>query len=298
MLKELVNEYLVYKKPYIKHRTYERYTTIVKEHLGYFDNIAVANIDTKTLQKYIDYMASKKYSKSTISMVIVLIKSSIMFNNPNKHFEKLTFPKQLRNIKVYTEDEVNKIMDYICTDDYRSGKIIYPHLEKYIGILILIFTGMRMGEALALTWNDIHFDEDYISVTKSAYYTKGQKIITAPKSTSSIRQIPLFPKLKNYLKIVSKNKQLTDSVIISTRTNKEISNSRNFQHINQNLCKQLGVEHKGIHAYRHYFATHLIRKSGQVKLVSECLGHSNIMITQNIYNNPSLNDKLKLGKYF
>lgn len=294
MLKELVNEYLEYKKPYIKYRTYERYTTIAKKYLDYFNNIAVENIDTKTLQKYIDYMATKKYSKSTISMVIVLIKSSIMFNNSNKHFDKLVFPKQLKNIKIYTEDEVKKIMDFICTEQ----GTIYPHLEKYIGILILILTGMRMGEVLALTWNDIHFDEDYISVTKSVYYTKGQKIITAPKTTTSIRQIPLFSKLKKYLKIVSKNKELSAPVVTSFRTGKGFSNSRNFQRLNQILCKQLGVENKGLHAYRHYFATHLIRKSGQVKLVSECLGHSNIMITQNVYNNPSLNDKLKLGKYF
>lgn len=168
-------------------------------------------------------------------------------------------------------------------------------MHSCLGELIAFYTGMRLGEILALQWQDINFDADFIDVNKNAYTnSRGQTVITGPKTLSSCRKIPLHPKLKKALKLF-KSDCGTDYVV-GTQKGKKVKYPRTLQRHNEDMCRKIGIKSKGMHAYRHHFATYLIKKTNQVKLVSECLGHSNIMITQNVYNNPSLEDKTELLK--
>lgn len=296
-IKKASEIFLDYKKNYIKLRTYDKYINLMNEILNFFNDIDIKDINTQKIQDFINYLEQKGRSTSTIRSHVMLLKSIIYYFDENKNFNQLRFPKTYKkSIKVYTDEEINKILDYIYEKKInKDGFSYYPNLNKYLGELIAIYTGMRLGEIVALQWKDVNFEQEYIDVNKSVYERPNyESLITSPKSSTSYRQIPLHPKLKKVLRFFKNSCE--DNYILGTNKKTPMS-VRLFQRQNEKLCKNAGVEHKGMHAYRHYFATHLIKKSNQVKLVSECLGHSNILITQNVYNNPSLEDKKKLLKF-
>lgn len=282
-------EFLEYKKSYIKFRTYERYISLIPRITQFFGNIDIEKISTKDLQTFIKWLSEeKKLSNSSIKIHIMFLKSVICYFDADKKFNKLFFPKEKKkNIKVYTDEEIVKIKKYIFEED---------HLQNCLGELIAIYTGMRLGEILALQWSDIHFNEGFINVSKSIYRRKNEgMIIASPKALASYRQIPLHPKLKEVLRKFRSH--CVSDYVVGANEGKKIKSFRTLQAHNEKMCEKIGVESKGMHAYRHYFATHLIKRTNQVKLVSECLGHSNILITQNIYNNPSLDDKKKMLEF-
>lgn len=286
---EGATQYLEYKKDYLKVRSYDKYITLIPTTKNFFGDMDIKEIDTKKLQEFINWLNSEKnYSVASIRQFVMFLKCVCYHFNENKRFNQLNFPKKERSaIKVYTDEEIKKILNYISKQ--KKG--------NYLGELIAIYTGMRLGEILALQWKDINFDEDFINVNKSVYDKGGiaNTLITSPKSLSSYRKIPLHLKLKNVLKTFKSSCE-TDFVV-GTHKGKKIKFSRSLQRHNEDMCKRIGIECKGMHAYRHYFATHLIKKTNQVKLVSECLGHSSVVITQNVYNNPSLEDKQELMKF-
>lgn len=281
-----VVEFLKYKKSYIKLATYDRYINLIPRIIQFFGNNDIEKINTKDLQLFIKWLSEEeKMSTSSIKTYIMFLKSVIYHFDVDKHFNKLFYPKEKKkNIRVYTDEEITKIKEYIFEK---------KHLYNCLGELIAIYTGMRLGEILALQWSDIHFEKGFINVSKSVYCRKNNGIlITTPKALSSYRQIPLHPKLKEVLEKFKS--PCASDFVVGTKGGKKIKHSRTLQVHNENMCKKICVENKGMHAYRHYFATCLIKKTNQVKLVSECLGHSNIMITQNIYNNPNLDEKKKM----
>lgn len=292
-IEEAVAEYLDQKKDCLKLSTYRRYTLLIPRIKTFFGAKDIKEIVSKDLQLFVNWLSNEQHlSVASIKMYVMFIKSVIYYFDEEKRFSKLIFPKKEKSsIKIYTDEEAKKIIKYIFEKE--KGKFI--HLHSCLGELIAFYTGMRIGEILCLQWKDINFDEDFIDVNKNVFFIGGEAVITAPKSLSSYRKIPLHPKLKTALSLFKSNCE-TDFVI-GVKNGKKIKYSRTLQHHNEYMCKKIGIEPKGMHAYRHYFATYLIKKTNKVKLVSECLGHSNVMITQNVYNNPSLEDKKELLKF-
>lgn len=254
----------------------------------------IKEINSKDLQLFINWLDNEQFlSVSSIKLHIMFLKSVIFHFNGDKRFNKLNYPKKEKaSIKIYTDEEAEKIIKYIFEKN-EKGKFV--HLHSCLGELIAFYTGMRLGEILALQWQDINFDADFIDVNKNAYTnSRGNTVITSPKTLASYRKIPLHPKLKKALSLF-KSECGTDYVI-GTQQGKKVKFPRTLQRHNEDMCRKIGIKSKGMHAYRHYFATYLIKKTNRVKLVSECLGHSSVIITQNVYNNPSLEDKNELIK--
>lgn len=291
---EAVTEYFEEKKGYIKPSSYERYTLLVPRIKTFFGGKDIKEINSKDLQLFINWLNDEQFlSVSSIKLHIMFLKSVIFHFNDDKRFNKLNYPKtEKSSIKIYTDEEAEKIIKYIFEKN-EKGKFV--HLHSCLGELIAFYTGMRLGEILALQWQDINFDADFIDVNKNAYTnSRGNTVITSPKTLASYRKIPLHPKLKKALSLF-KSECGTDYVI-GTQQGKKVKFPRTLQRHNEDMCRKIGIKSKGMHAYRHYFATYLIKKTNRVKLVSECLGHSSVIITQNVYNNPSLEDKNELIK--
>lgn len=93
------------------------------------------------------------------------------------------------------------------TKENRRSRVIRKK-DKYRGIIICLYTGLRIGELLALTWNDIDFDKNILSVTKTCHdgneNGKHVRIIDTPKTENSRRQIPLSKTLIKMLKDIKK----------------------------------------------------------------------------------------------
>ena len=170
---------------------------------------------------------------------------------------------------------------------------------KLIGILLCLYTGLRIGELLALTWEDIDFALGVLSVTKSCHDGWGEngyrKIIEMPKTRSSTRLIPIPKQLLSLLKRVKR--EVGGVFVIGG--DKSIS-VRSYQRTFELLLKKLQVQRRGFHALRHTFATRAIEYGMDVKTLSEILGHKNANITLNRYVHSLMDHKRsmmnRLGK--
>lgn len=159
-----------------------------------------------------------------------------------------------------------------------------------------MYTGLRIGELLALEWSDISFERGIISVTKTCYEGKDSSgsythIVTSPKTEASRRIIPIPKQIIPYIKTLQKMSK--SKYVISSKCNKSIS-IRSYQRSYELLLKQLSIPHRGFHALRHTFATRAIECGVDVKTISEVLGHNNLTITLKRYVHSLFDHKIKM----
>ncbi len=187
---------------------------------------------------------------------------------------------------------------------FSNGKPKYRYAAAYI---LIANTGLRSGEALALTWNHVDFNAKTITVIQNASRVKrrdtntvsgSQQIITTTKSKSGSRQIPLnFKALRalEYLKSQQEAEKLHTNYVIATSTGKMVVQN-SFYRIFQTMQLSLGIQPVTVHALRHTFATNLIRRNVDIKVVSQLLGHSSVKITYDIYVHSDLSRAIQAVK--
>lgn len=300
-LNEWLNNYI---KISNKQRTFERYRNIISLHilpnLGDYD---IADISPIILQKFISNLSKngnkrtkKGLSSNYINGIVSIIQNSLKTAHilglvSDYNADKIKRPKIVeKQVVCFTIYEQKKIEKYIA----KSNR------QKLKGVILCLYTGLRIGELLALTWNDIDFAKNTLSVTKSCHdgYIDGKHcvIVDTPKTENSIRQIPLSKPIISLLKQLKKTTQ--SKYVISYNSNPILV--RSYQRTFELLLKKLKIQHKGFHALRHTFATRALECGMDVKSLSEILGHKNATITLNRYAHSLWEHKAnmmdKLGK--
>lgn len=142
-----------------------------------------------------------------------------------------------------------------------------------------LMSGMRKGEILALQWKDIHFDENYIDVTKSVEHIGDRPQIKLPKTEAGFRVVPLLAPLKD--KLLTIKDRPRDEYIFSDTGDKPLTNRR-YITLYTKFQKETGVECTA-HQLRHSFATIAFECGVPLKSVQEILGHKQISTTMDIY---------------
>ena len=163
------------------------------------------------------------------------------------------------------------------------------------GILIAMYTGLRIGEICALSWNDIDFSNKLITVRHtvsridaiSESDLKSQWVLTSPKTPASLRVIPICTKL---LAVLSEYRKRSPSYFIVSTKDTFVS-PRTFEYRFHAVLKKHGIEDINFHALRHEFATRCVERSVDVKSLSEILGHASESITLKTYVHSSLESK-------
>ncbi len=162
-----------------------------------------------------------------------------------------------------------------------------------LGFLIL-FTGCRLGEALALQLKDVDFKNDLVHITKSVGFHGNQPVINPPKTSSGVRTVPLLPPLKERLKALHLKK---DDYIVSGE--KPLTKSILFRRW-EKFCKDKSI-HIDRHSIRHQYATTLYEAGIDAKSAQELLGHAQIQTTLDVYTHISESkqkqDYIKLANY-
>ncbi|MDE7215424.1 MAG: site-specific integrase, partial [Clostridia bacterium] len=182
----------------------------------------------------------------------------------------------------------------------REQRIIEDHVldrkrDHFFGVVISLYTGLRIGELLALQWSDVDFAKARVSVTKSCHDEwvdgKYRKVIGAAKTVNSERTIPLPKQLLPRLRLM-KRRAKTDFVISGRGIwGAEV---RSYQRMFENILKKLKIPHKGFHALRHTFATRALEVGMDVKTLSEIMGHSDPSITLRRYAHSMMEHKTEM----
>lgn len=145
----------------------------------------------------------------------------------------------------------------------------------------LLCTGLRIGEAAALTWADIDYKTNMIHVTKTV--TNSGRDIGTPKTATSKRDIPLTDTARKVLR--SQREKMGNPLagqIFKTPTGKNIKSQSIANHI-KSITAAAGIEHIGVHALRDTFATRFIEQGGNPQTLKAILGHSSLTMTMDLY---------------
>lgn len=164
--------------------------------------------------------------------------------------------------------------------------------ETKLGIYISLYTGLRIGEICALTWDDVDLANRIIYVRHTVVRIRCEEndtvitknIIDEPKTKSSLRSVPICSKLWSILSAFAP--RATSRYVVST--NAAFVSPRTFAYRYSRVLKAAGIPHINYHALRHTFATRCIEAGVDIKSLSELLGYSDVSITLNIYVHSSM----------
>lgn len=292
--------WLKYKKDYVKESTHANYANVIYNHLiPDLGDIYLQDISHNELQKYIlDKLKSgrvatdKGLSEKTVKDIMMVLKSSLKYAMNEGKMSQINldfiYPKNHRKQKIYvlTKREQRKITEYALNN-------LNP---RNAGILISLYSGIRIGELCALKWSDIDFKNNIIHINKTLQriYLKNVNEVTSrivvspPKTIHSNRDIPMSRDFAAIIKPLKVNPKFY--VLSSTLEGVE---PRAYRKYFNTTLKKLKMKPINFHSLRHTFATNCISLGVDYKTVSELLGHSDISITLNLYVHPNLSQKKK-----
>lgn len=295
-----------YVQPTVKRRTYTRYKEIVEKHIiPKLGELKLCEITPYVLQCYVTELlksgnlrTGEGLSANSVNSIITVIQNTLKAAHSlgaiNEYEgNKIKRPRSNeKNIECFSMSEQKMIEQYIKNEES----------TRLFGVLLSLYTGLRIGELLALEWSDIDMNKGELCVSKTCHYGKNEsglfvRITDVPKTQSSIRTIPIPKQLMPRLWEIKKKSRSTH--IVSNGEN--LISIRSYQRSFSTLLKKLSISHRGFHSLRHTFATRALECGMDIKTLSEILGHKNPNVTLNRYAHSLMEHKKemmnKLGEF-
>ena len=233
----------------------------------------------KPKQYYKDSYVQAIYS-SLFRIFNVAISNGWIKDNPCNNAIK---PRKNRTAKKKPL-EIEQIKDILNkTNEYTTYNAI---------IQFQIYTGMRIGETLALTWDDIDFKKREININKTVNFIKTDFIVGPPKTENSYRTLGMNNAIYHLLKLTKKEQNVRKrelknlyedhNLVFSQVTGNYIYRTEINNRLNT-IKKGTDYEYITVHFLRHANATLLLNNGVDLKIVSAHLGHNDIKTTANIY---------------
>ncbi len=281
----------------LKGGTKARYDNLIRIHiLPQLGNIPVSELSASTINEYLNEKASHGrrdgkggLSPSYIRSISLIISSALSFGTDEDLCAplrgKISKPSPHKDELVVLSLDKQRILE----DNIRA-KMSPTH----IGIMISLYTGLRIGEVCALSWNDVDLTNKVISVRHTVSRIKSSNdmcktelVLDTPKTPSSKRVIPIPSQLYGLLFVY--REESTSAFVVSTEST--FISPRTYEYRYHSILNDCGIESINYHALRHTFATRCIEAGVDVKSLSEILGHANAAITLNTYVHSSIEMK-------
>ena len=290
---------------------YAKYESLHRLHIATSGLVGMRLIDIKSanVQGYYNALLGTTTAKNIHHVHKLLkvffkycLKADILVKSPLLAVELPKVPNEPDKNTALSDSDIEKLVA-ACKEDI-----------KHFPFVFACFTGLREGELLALTYRDIDFRDDMISVNKSVKHLKVsgeyQPVLSEAKTAASVRRVPVLAEIKPLLiEHISRTQQGNKLLSISgdfllfpssTGTYRE---QTNFLQAYKRLCVKLDiVEGCTIHSLRHTFCTILARQGVSLLDASRLMGHSNVAVTARVYSHVTDDDKKtavkKLAAYF
>lgn len=255
-------------------------------------NLTNEDIEKFKIHKLTDGRFDKKggLSPKTVVDMLSVLKLALLYGEERKYFAdgqiKIRNPRQFKpQINILTPDEQQRL----------EKGLLYQQDCTHLGIIIALYTGLRIGEICALRWEDIDFARATLTVCRtimrisdysSTESGKTKIIIGPPKTECSSRLIPIPESLMNYLRRYRK-----DSSYYVVTGKESFIEPRNYYRKYKRIMKTYNLDSFTFHALRHTFATRCVEQGFDIKSLSEILGHADVSVTMQRYAHPSMNLK-------
>lgn len=299
---ELISVYFekwleVYKRPAVKLNTFLVQERNVRLNIiPRWGNYRLKDITRLEYQQWINELR-EKYSEGTVRRIHSIFASAIndaihefgiLRENP---LQKIKIAKDesedAGKIKFFTVDELNQFLAACVPAKHAK----YQHSRMHQALFTLLArTGLRIGEALALTWDDIDLTKGTLSVNKTLIYPLNtDPRVTTPKTRSSIRTIRLDPETTRVIKEYRVNQketilrygfQRSDLNLVFHGPDGKWLRINVVRQYMKEVCKRVGLPQLSPHALRHSHAVHLLEAGAPIKYVAERLGHATIKTTE------------------
>lgn len=287
-------EWLAATKPGIKKSSLAKYRNVLDKHLlPEFGDRKVVDITRDDVMAFSAKLLAppdddgKGLAPKTAASIISVMKNVMDYVRRMKGASVITFDglnvkQPMKQLRVFSTFEQDKLTAFLL----ESLDCIR------LGILLCLYTGLRIGELCALTWGDISFTEKKLKVTKTMQRVQepdgnGHKTkieIDRPKSDCSIRDIPIPDEMFSILV----DMRQPDGCFFLTGHESNFVEPRQMEKCFDRLMAACGIEDATMHVCRHSFATRCVEVGFDIKTLSEILGHASVAITMNRYVHPSM----------
>ena len=319
LLKESIQNWLeVSKFPTVEQTTYDRAEASAKNQIyPAIGDKVVGNVTATDIKNLLNHLMNKGLAYSTVKKAYVLLNEyfktlyleELINKNPMGNVEMIKKANFLSSqgkellpecetVTVFTAEEIEKFKKEACST-YSNGKRKYKQAGAYI---LMLNTGIRPGEALALKNSDIDIENKKLHIHKTlkevnkrdgTRKTKGRMAkLGKTKTKTSKRTVPLNNTAIEMIKELRNESYFGEDIPLICDEKGDFTNPLNFRKRFYRILENAGIETKGLHSLRHTFATNLVNGIKQVdgtvksltpKQVADLLGHSTSQITEMYY---------------
>ena len=292
---QLFEDWLFFIQPEIKESTYARYRFYVTKHI--LPELGRKRLDSLTGEE-LDRFARRKLqcgslngshglAPKTVNSILSVIRLALAFGAERN----LPVPMrlQIRNVR-----QPSPHIQILTAEEQKTleAALLSRMNPRRLGILLTLYTGLRIGEICGLQWGDIRLEEGILTVRRTVMRiqtndpeasAKTVLLVTRPKTDCSLRTIPIPGFITELLKPYRK----APEVFLASGT-RCAAEPRCLYASYKRILASVGLERYNYHALRHTFATRCIEQHFDPKRLSEILGHADVGITLRLYVHPSM----------
>lgn len=297
LIREIGTKWLEELKPIRKKSTVVKYIKQLEKYIyPYFGELKINEVTNDDLIAFRnalligDENGNGKLAPKTVADIFSRMKSLHKFAithgwDAGYVTECVSIPQTLGKTRILSLEEEETLVRYLK-----------KHLGlTNLGIILSLFTGIRIGELCALTWNDISLPDQEIHIRKTMQRLQNLEEnpeaktfidIDVPKSKCSIRTIPIPDNVMEDLQAA-----YSEGAYFLTGRSDRFVEPRTMENRFKVVLRECGIKDRNFHSLRHTFATRCVEVGFDIKSLSEILGHANVNITLNRYVHPTM--KLK-----
>jgi len=280
-------------KTTIKRSTFANYHLYLNKWLiPYLGSKQLAKLETEQIQQFLGHLIEAGLASGSVRNIFRLLNNILrtaklfgyLHDNP---CEKVILP----------EYKKSKAKALTLSEQFQLEQVAKQSGQVGLIVELALYTGLRIGELCALTWTDVDFEQESLTISKTrqriqigdgASKKRTQIIIDSAKSSSSNRELPLPPFLLTLLKELAVGKQATDPIF--SKHGKSLE-PRIIQYHFKKILAKTNLAPFNFHTLRHTFATRCLEQGVDIKTLSELLGHSSAVTTLKLYSHSCLKQK-------